>query len=133
MSLKEISEKPRAISEHFLEQSEVLMARPPLQVWVTFGEIREFREILGTVGSIWEENRGNLVNFKENSEKLRAISQHLPEQLSERFLDKFSSFFLKFCFGPLSDPRGSFGTKKSAIDVKNAKRFENSTQNHKKK
>ena len=52
--------------------------------------------------------------------------------LSERLLDKFSSFFLKFCFGPLSDPRGSFGTKKSAIDVKNIKESENSIKNPKK-
>ena len=36
---------------------------------------------------------------------------------------------LKFCFGPLSDPRRSLGTKKSAIDVKNPKESENRAQN----
>ena len=44
---------------------------------------------------------------------------------AQRVLDKFSSFVLKFCFGPLPDPFGSFGTKKSAIDAENAKESEN--------
>ena len=38
-------------------------------------------------------------------------------------------FSLKFCFGLKSDPRGSFGTIPSAIDVKNAKESKNMTQN----
>lgn len=41
--------------------------------------------------------------------------------------------FLKFCFDPKSDPTGSFGTKKIAIDAENAKESENTTQNHPKK
>ena len=36
--------------------------------------------------------------------------------------------FLKFCFGLKSGPRGSFGTKPSAIDVKNPKESENRAQ-----
>ena len=41
--------------------------------------------------------------------------------------------FLKFCFGLKSSPRGSFGTKPSAIDVKNIKESENRIQNPPKK
>ena len=51
---------------------------------------------------------------------------------TQRVLDKFSSFFLKkieFCFGPLPDQCGSFGTKPSATDVKNPKEAENRARN----
>ena len=59
---------------------------------------------------------------------------HLGERLfscgGSGHFDRFSSlFFMKFCFGTKSGPRGSLGTKKSAIDAENAKESENRTQN----
>ena len=55
--------------------------------------------------------------------------EFLNVRLTERFLDTFQVFFLKFGFGLLSSPRGSFGTKPSSIDVKNLKEYENRTHN----
>ena len=52
----------------------------------------------------------------------------IPARLRQVF-----KFFLNFCFGPLPDPFGSFGTKKSAIDAENAKESENRANPHKKK
>ena len=42
-------------------------------------------------------------------------------------------YFFFFAFGPKSGPRGSFGTKKSAIDAENARESENTSKKQKKK
>ena len=69
-------------------------------------------------------DNGPKQNFQKKIENLsykRLVSPSLTPGI--RFL------FLKFCFGPKSGPRGSFGTKKSAIDAENARESENWTQN----
>ena len=52
--------------------------------------------------------------------------------IAERVLDKFPSCFLKFVLVRYRTPGDLFGTKENAIDVKNGKESENTTQNHQK-
>ena len=58
----------------------------------------------------------------------RRLRRKDPARLRQVFKIVFWKFG-KFCFGPLPDQFGSFGTKPSAIDVKNPKESENRAQN----
>ena len=51
--------------------------------------------------------------------------------MSERLLDKFSSFLFFFLnlFLPKSAPRGDFGTNNIGIDAESARESENTTRN----